>query len=547
MENRLNRYVNLSFLLVDDFLEFRHSLKNMVEAMGAKHIDLAGNGREALELYSKHRHDILLLDYNLGEGMNGLQMLDELMFAETLRHDTIVILVTGETSMEMVQGAIDLGPDDYLPKPFTKATLKARLDRAFEKNQMLKPVLEQMNNRDYLRAIKACDQLTANRVKAGMAIQRHKADCYLRLGKPNSAMAIYANILIKRELPWALLGRARCKVHCSMYFEAIEDLNKIIESQPYAVAAYDQKAECLMAVGQYEKAFKVLQKAVAISCDSLTRQRILASLADRYNALSTALTAKRRVVSLSRHLSRKQPDDYFSLAQTLSLIHHHKKGPDGRRAISELSRLVKSLEIEFPGDIQVEIGTLLHQAIVEYAGGQGPQGDRKVKAVYQKLNDLPDPLKPFLVSEVNFANKLYADHETVAKLYANYGIPPGLQPAQGKPEKAHAFNQQGKKKFFDKDFEGAYAAFKTAFLNASDNINIALNLLQVMVKLITLGQSKPEFGELLVLSAKAFEEVSNTDQRLSHFKLLYKNIRAHMLSVSAPSNQPQEQQSHGPF
>ena len=331
MENKLQRYVNRSFLIVDDFQEFRNSLKGMVETMGARHIDLAHNGVEAIDQYSKSRHDIILLDYNLGDGMNGLQMLDELIYADILRHDTIVMLITGETSMEMVQGAIDMNLDDCLPKPFTKATLKTRLDRAYEKNALLRPVLELMNHKDYLKAVKACDVLLNTKTRIALQIYRLKAECFLRIGKPNSAMGIYNNILIKRELPWALMGRARCKVHCSFYFEAIGDLDKIIEAQPYAIAAYDQKAECLIAVGQYEKAYHVLQKAVTVSGASAHRQRNLAELADRYHAWDNALIARRKVISLSRHLSQKQPDDFFKLAQTLSRIHRSKKGPQSRR------------------------------------------------------------------------------------------------------------------------------------------------------------------------------------------------------------------------
>ncbi|MFT4928986.1 MAG: DNA-binding response OmpR family regulator, partial [Phenylobacterium sp.] len=122
--NTFNRYTDKTFLLIDDFSEFRHSLKTMLEAIGGNQIDQATCGREGIELYGKIRHDFILLDFNLGDGINGLQLLAELNFKEILRQDTIVILITAETSLDMVMGAIDIRPDEYLAKPFTKVTLK---------------------------------------------------------------------------------------------------------------------------------------------------------------------------------------------------------------------------------------------------------------------------------------------------------------------------------------------------------------------------------------------------------------------------------------
>jgi CheY-like chemotaxis protein len=531
MENKLNRYVNSSFLVIDDFVDFRQSLKSMIQGMGATDIELAGSGREAVELYCKNSHDIVLLDFNLGDGINGLQLLEELSLKDILRHDTIVILVTGETSMEMVQGAIDVSPDDYLPKPFTKATLKKRMDKAFEKNEALKLVSVALNNRDYLKAISCCDHLIANKSRYALACHRIKADSCLRMGKPNQALAIYEGVLDIREISWALLGRARCKIHKSDYLDAISDFDKIIKTQRYSLEAYDQKTEALLAIGDYENAYKVIQTAIAIGGNSILRQRKLADLAMRYQHYDTALVALRKVISLSRYLPNKIPEDYLKLAQVLSLVHSGNFGAQSRRAPTELSKLLKEIQLVFQSNIQTGIAGTIHGAIRDFMASQSSDGEIKIKAAFSKLEDLPDKIKPFLYDEIKFARKVCPDIESVGKLYEVFYAENHKKQLNNNFEKASAFNQQGMKKFREKEFDVAYASFKTAYINANKNINIALNLMQVMVKLISRNDVKEDFSELLDMCAETVKSLANSDQRASHFKLLFRHIRSHLINV----------------
>lgn len=541
MQNKLNRYIDKTFLLIDDFVEFRHSLKMMVEAIGATHICQASCGQEAIALYSQYQHDFILLDFNLGDGINGLQLLAELGFKDILRQDTIVILVTAETSLDMVMGAIDIRPDEYLAKPFTKVVLKQRLDRAFEKKDAIKPVYQCLNNKDYSMAISWCDKLISSSAKYQMACHRIKADCLLRLGKPQQAQEIYTTALASRALNWALLGRARCKVHRSMYIEAIGDFDKIIETNRFALEAYDQKAESLLAIGEYEDAYRILQQAVAISPNSAYRQRTTACLAIRYHDYDVAVIALRKVISLTRHLSQKQPDDYLKLAQTLSLIHGGHMGQQSRRAPIELSRLLKVMQTEFSANKQLLIAATIHQAIYDFMTGHENDGEIKIKQASARLEDLPDEFKPFLLDEIIFAHKICSERPLVETLYQKWYGDNASPVINENTSKANSFNRQGVSNFRQKDFEKAFLAFKAAYLNARDNVNITLNLMQVMVKLINKDAIKTEFPELLEMFCQTYKLLDLSDQRTTHFKLLYKNIKTHLVNKQVEKRQVHEQ------
>ena len=79
-------YNQKRFLIVDDFSDFRSSVKSMLGQMAAKHIDIAANGEEAIAQCRNCKYDIILHDYNLGEGKNGQQVLEELHSSNTAKY-----------------------------------------------------------------------------------------------------------------------------------------------------------------------------------------------------------------------------------------------------------------------------------------------------------------------------------------------------------------------------------------------------------------------------------------------------------------------------
>ncbi len=130
------------FLVVDDFSEFRSSIRGILRLLGVQTIDTAANGNEVLELCRRHRYDVILHDYNLGEGLNGQQVLEQLHTENLLSPHCIFIMVTAENTQAMVLAALECEPDDYLTKPFNKVALQTRLERLVRRKQVLAPVLK---------------------------------------------------------------------------------------------------------------------------------------------------------------------------------------------------------------------------------------------------------------------------------------------------------------------------------------------------------------------------------------------------------------------
>jgi len=139
-----------SVLVVDDIETNRHMLCSLLEADGHK-ASVAENGRLALELIKAKPYDLVLLDVMMPE-MNGYQVLEHLKSDSSLR-DIPVIVLSALDEIGSVVRCIELGAEDYLPKPFDPVLLRARIGACLEKKRLrdqeirLRNELEEWNKR----------------------------------------------------------------------------------------------------------------------------------------------------------------------------------------------------------------------------------------------------------------------------------------------------------------------------------------------------------------------------------------------------------------
>jgi class 3 adenylate cyclase len=120
-------------LVVDDNKVNRLLLARTLELQG-HHVESAENGRLALSRLSADDFDLVLLDIDMPE-VDGFEVLAELKRDRSLR-DIPVIVTSSLEGLDNVVRCIELGAEDYLPKPVNAVLLKARLDASLEKKRL---------------------------------------------------------------------------------------------------------------------------------------------------------------------------------------------------------------------------------------------------------------------------------------------------------------------------------------------------------------------------------------------------------------------------
>lgn len=86
-------------------------------------VEQAADYRAAVDRIAAYDYDCVLLDVMLPDG-NGLRLLEEL---KKQHRDTGVVIVSARDSLDDKVEGLELGADDYLPKPFHLAELCARI------------------------------------------------------------------------------------------------------------------------------------------------------------------------------------------------------------------------------------------------------------------------------------------------------------------------------------------------------------------------------------------------------------------------------------
>lgn len=314
-----------NYLVVDDFIGVRQLLRESLRSLGARNIDQASSGGEAIGLLAKLRYDVVLCDFNLGDGKNGQQVLEEARVRNLLLPSSVWMMVSAEKSVESVMGAAEHQPDAYLVKPITEGVLLTRLNRAWHRKQVFRPIDQAYAEKDYLRAARLCDeQIAASRVHQ-IELLRMKARLMEKSGEPERAREAYERVLAQREYQWARAGLAKIRMANGELEQARQMFLGVIAENRYYIDAYDQLAQVYQQMGKLEEACSILERAAKLSPNSVPRQRNLGKICLKLGNVGMAEKAFRKCISVGEYSVRKTPDAYLGLARACGLKNDPKE------------------------------------------------------------------------------------------------------------------------------------------------------------------------------------------------------------------------------
>lgn len=115
----------ISVLVVDDEFSLRESCAALLRTEGYD-VTLCGRGDDAVDLIKRRRFDVLLVDLFMSQ-VGGMEIL---AVAQKKAPESLVILMTGNPSVESSVEGLRAGAWDYLPKPFSATQLQVLIGRA---------------------------------------------------------------------------------------------------------------------------------------------------------------------------------------------------------------------------------------------------------------------------------------------------------------------------------------------------------------------------------------------------------------------------------
>ncbi len=476
--------------------------RNMLISLGAKQVDTANDYQSAFILLARKKYDLVLCDFNLGDGLNGQQLLRDLRHIDRLSHTTLFIVVSAERTKDIVLGAIECEPDGYIAKPFTQGDFKNRITRLVLQQLVFKGFNEALDKKDYLAAFTTADQIRVDQPKYTNLALRKKAGVLYELKSYEEALALFDIALKKHTQTWAQIGRARCIAEMGDTSKAISEFEEIIANNGLAVPAIDSLAVCHLREGRKKDAQQTVVKSIALSPMSIERQRWLGELSVDVGDLDTAVKANRSVLKLAKGTLKESQKQYEVFSRTLrKSIELESDSKIIREKIQEGRRVLKDGLAKFEDADSLKVHDSLYRALDKFKQGDAEETIAIIDATIARHKDICGDDTELLIDIAesklfsgdrpgaeNILHKLMKDHKSnkalVDRVQAILDIPLPHHQRILITEK----NREGKQQYDEGDYESAISSFREALHLYPQHPAINLNAIQAMLKLIESGK-----------------------------------------------------------
>ncbi len=522
-------YGKKSVLVIDDFHQHLYSMKKILESIGFVNIALVQKAKEAINLCNQYHYDIILSDFNLGEGKNGHQILEEIRYRKTLKHTSLFIMITAETNRYIVMGTLEHEPDGYIVKPFNELTLRRKIDRLLARQDAVFPVNQAIDAKNYLVASQLCNKVIGDYPKYESWCLKVKASLFCQLGDYESAIKVYKAELEKRFIDWAKLGLAQAYMSLKSYDKAMLELEMLIKNNPSCVAAYDMLAECYKYIGEVSKAYAKLEKAVSISPVSSQRQARLGDISTVVGDLDCATSAFRSAVKFSKYSVHDSSNNCFKLVRSLTDTLQGDLSSDDYQKCKEVKKVIQEIDKQYAEekniDLQkklVEARILFHQqkekeakqCILEIEAlaeepesALGPEVKLDLANTYlllgedEKCNDILKELSHDSDSDIDLKLKIQAIDSNVQ--------------VQVQKRQVNELNEKAVEIYGKGKLQEAIRIFLEAVKITPKSVAVNLNLIQALVKYMEANKTNTEY---MMICKHCIDNVANITRKNEQYK-----------------------------
>lgn len=541
----MNQSLELSdsrILIIDDQKPFQVMLKGLLHTMGARQVTAKSTGESGVAAHTNQPFDILLVDYNLGHGKNGRQVLEELQVLQLVRDDTIFFLITGDNSRPMVLSALELQPDDYLMKPFSQGLLRTRLVRAFKKRKALKTIYQTLYRHQYADCIKACQEHIDVQGRYSNYCRKLTAELFLKLGQLDEAEQRLLELLEEQRFTWGVMTLAKTRLMQNKPDEAIELAREVLAKNTNAVDAQDLIAQCHVKAERLSDALESARKAVGLAPFSIERQSNFARIARDNQEFELARQAMHHVLEISRKSVFRDPRHLCTYIR--SILDAAENADDPRQVGKYQTEATIALQRARYDDnlvySELEYQELEHvvMARIESFNGRFREAQHHLNEVVgQSLaqqGDISPELAPDVLSvlldlgEYEKANQLSERLEQQHQLdeYSQRLLKHRFEKSEERQASFFEANRAGIAQYKSGDFGAAIQSFTTALTHAPMNSGAALNYIQAAIKV--LGDSdkpNPEFVKECKRCFRTLEGMQLSDTHQKRYARLHEEAR----------------------
>ncbi len=527
------------FLIVDNYPFGRDTLRRALLSMGAEQVDIAVSASIAISMCKNMDYDMVLADYDLGEGRNGQQLLEELRSQQLLNTVSAFIIITSETTRDIVLSTLEYQPDDYLVKPYPQNLLTRRVRRLLRLKSNLHEVFQSIDAKNYVMAAQDAERyLEANDEFRGNGL-RMLAELYQQTGNLERAKKIYDTELAARDSDWARLGLAKIYMQEQQLQEAEALFAELINQNYMYIEAYENLSRIYLEQEQVKKAEDIMARAVLVSPLSIRRQQWYARICESNNHFDAAINAWKSVIKTTKNSKYESADHHLNLSRCLSdSCDHHNNYNDAmaRDALKNIDIMRDRYHVYGDNELQ----SLFIESRIFHGKGNTTQSKESLRQANKMFEKNPSAYSEQSQLELAKSLSQSGDNTEAEKILKRLVARSKDDDILAKADKVLdepisengkarivKLNRQGIKAFKAGDYAKAVTFFKNAQLFFPKNIELNLNLVQALIKSIKSSKNERDRENWLTDAEQCMVQIRDIPyqhKKFENYKRLQKEL-----------------------
>lgn len=129
-------------LIIEDQRSASYMLKSLLQNLHICNVDLANTEQEAIRYCQLKHYDLVIMDYHLNGENTGSELLANLRTSDLINISTTCIIISGDSSQEVILSSMEAKPDAFICKPVNLTSLSEQLKRACSESAIRYPFMK---------------------------------------------------------------------------------------------------------------------------------------------------------------------------------------------------------------------------------------------------------------------------------------------------------------------------------------------------------------------------------------------------------------------
>jgi DNA-binding NarL/FixJ family response regulator len=331
-------------LVIDDCQMILNATRLMLIKNGCsqENIVIVKEARSAIVACKTHKFDFILCDYNLGQGTDGLQLIEQLTTEKLIPKKTVIFVVTGEMSKSVFYGFAEFEPDGYLIKPLNINAISERLVNSYRQKQTINSIHNSYKTEGMVSALALCDKY-----KNATSVTFARALLYINEQKIEKAQQIYVE-LINNNSQIARIHLANLLMTQKKYDLALKLITPLINNNQYRFKALQVQAKCYLLLNNIVKSLEAFQQLNTMSANNVERLLTYYNLAIENAEFDLMLSLSQKTSSRLSNSIWHTVDQALNHARSYLIRAENETNISARASfMTDFTKRIKSIEKQF--------------------------------------------------------------------------------------------------------------------------------------------------------------------------------------------------------